>query len=415
MAKKNNSSKQVSGSSIFDMIQSFDGSAEVLSESKTAVIKDYISTGNYIVNAAITGSLFKGVPSGRITCLAGENSTGKSFMAVSICRNAQAQGYTPIYFDSENSIDIDFVKRLGCDPSNFIIRPVKTISEVSTFISNTCERVLSVDKNERPKILFVLDSLGNLTSNKEYATTVDGGTTKDMTKQQEVKALFRTNTTNLGLINAPFIVISHVYKTLDLFAKTIVTGGSGIGFSSSVTLMLSTAKLDDRESDKIAEKKAGEYVKTGVVVTAKVEKSRFTIPQKVRFQIPFFKEPNPYVGLDQYVTWDNSGLMLYAKLLDDKQYNKLSDSEKSTCESFEFTDGGITKTLYAYPKNTAKTFVSKSHGKEFPMSSFFTKEIFTDELLHKLDDEVIRPLFELPSHESNKDIDEMVNVCDIVE
>lgn len=414
MAKKNTAYSISPNASVFDIINSFDKSAEVLSESKVSVIKEYISTGNYIVNAALTGSLFRGIAGGRITTLAGEPGTGKSYLAVSICRNAQKMGYTPIYMDSENSIDKDFVERLGCDSSNFVIRPVRTISEVSTFMTNMCEKLLSMKETDRPKVIFVLDSLGNLTSTKEYDVTVSGSGTKDMTKQQEVKAMFRTNTTNMGILGIPMIVTSHIYKTLDLFAKTVVSGGSGIAFSSSSTLMLSTAKLDDKESDKIAEKKTGDYTKTGVVVTAKVEKSRFTIPQKVRFQIPFFKSPNPYVGLDQYMTWDNSGIMLYAKMIDEKEYQKLSESEKSNCKEFEFTDDNGTRTMYAYPKPTAKTFVSKELG-ERPLRTFFTKDVFTDELLHKLDDEVIRPNFELPSFDSGADIEEMLEVADITE
>lgn len=211
--------------SIFDIVKGFDGSAEVLSESKTAVIKDYINTGNYMLNAAMTGSLFKGIPTGRCVVFAGEPGSGKSYLALSACRNAQKKGYTPIYMDSEAAIDLDFVKRLGCDPTNFIIKQVTTISEVSTFMSRTCKQILEMDEEDRPKIMFVLDSLGNLTSDKEYNDTVDGNGKRDMTKQQEVKALFRTNATNLGKLGYPFIVCSHIYQTLDLFSKTVVSGG----------------------------------------------------------------------------------------------------------------------------------------------------------------------------------------------
>jgi len=119
--------------SILDLISSVDKSAEILAESKTAVIKDYIHTGSYILNACMTGSLFRGVPTGRVLTLAGEPGTGKSFLAISVCREAQKKGYTPVYMDSEGAIDREFVERLGCDSSKFIIKQVTTISEVSTF------------------------------------------------------------------------------------------------------------------------------------------------------------------------------------------------------------------------------------------------------------------------------------------
>ena len=403
MGKKNLGKS--SGGSIFDIVKSVDDSAEILSESKTSVINDYIDTGSYILNACICGSLFRGVPSGRCTVLAGDPGTGKSFLALSICRNAQKKGYTPIYMDSESAIDLEFVKRLGCDPSNFIIKQVTTVSEVSTFIARTCKSILEMPENERPKVLFVLDSLGNLTSDKELNDTLEGNDKRDMVRAQNIKALFRTNATALGKVQAPFIVNAHIYKTQDLFAKTIVSGGSGINFNASVTLLLSTAKLDDKDSDKIAEKKVGEFTKTGVVVTAKPEKSRFTIPQRVKFQIPFFKAPNPYVGLEVYITWENSGIMR-GKIVTEKEYNKLSDLEKTVCE--EMIDQSGNK-CYAMPKETSKNIVVKHLGCEVPVAELFTSKVLTDEVLHNLDETIIKPSFELPSNDGNDDIEELLN------
>ena len=289
-------------SSLFDLVGSIDKSAEILSGSHH-VIKEYISTGNYIVNAAMTGSLFKGVPSGRVVTLAGEEGTGKSFLAVSICKNAQKIGYTPVYLDSENSVDVDFVERLGCDSENFIIRPTQTISDMSTFVANLTQKELALPPEERHKIILVIDSVGNLTSDKEKTDIIEGNQKRDMTKQQELKAFFRTAAVPLGQLQIPCIVISHVYQTMDLYASKKVSGGSGIAYNASLTFMLSISKLDDKESDKIALDRKGDVTKTGVVVTATTKKSRFTIPHIVKFQIPFFKSPNPYVGLEEYITW----------------------------------------------------------------------------------------------------------------
>ena len=406
MTKKSNGLSSISSGSkrsIFDIVKSVDKSAEILGESRNAVIKDYINTGSYILNAAIAGSLFRGYACGRVSVLAGPNSSGKSFLAISACREAQKKGYTPIYLDSEGAIDIEFVKRLGCDPSNFVIKQVTTIAETSTFIANVLKEVNSAPEDEKPKIMIVLDSVGNLTSDKELADTIDANQKKDMTKQQELKALFRTNVTALSKANCPFIVICHVYQTLDLYSKTVVGGGQGISFSSSTTILLSTAKLDDKESDKIAEKKTGDYVKTGVIVTAKAEKSRFTIPQKVQFVIPFFKKPNPYIGLEKYLDWDNFGVMV-GELLDEKAYNKLSDTDKKLCSEMKNEKGD---TCYAHPKESSKKIVVRHLGKEIPKQELYTPEVFTDELLKKMDETVIRPNFELPSSDSNTDVEEL--------
>ena len=555
MAKKNNLNTNT-GDSIFDLVNSIDKSAEILADSTTAVIKDYISTGSYILNACVTGSLFKGFPCGRVVCLAGNPGTGKTFLALSVCREAQKKGYTPIYFDSEGSIDKDFVERLGCDPTKFIIKQVTTISEVSTFIANYCQRLLEMKESDRPKTMMVLDSLGNLTSSKELTDTIDGAGKRDMTKQQEIKALFRTNATALSKLGILLVVNSHIYMTQEMFAKTVVSGGcilpeekiftesglkqikdvvpgekvltvdgtyqevletfeyqkemlvvklvskkehtcslqhrflvnkdftkeeswkcainlhpgdkvytydngnliedevyaikglfntrrhhlpmfrkmkvvdlcvdnnhsyitengvinhnSGIAYNASVTLILSTAKLDDKESDKIVEKKTGEFIKTGVIVTARPDKSRFTIPQKVRFQIPYFKKPNPYVGLEAYLTWENSGI-LRGKLLTQKEYDKLSQSDKDLCKEPFANDEGVL--LYPYPKDTSKNIVVKHLKSEVPLQELFTEKVLTDELLHKLDEEVIRPSFELPSQFTDTDLDELVE-ADVTE
>ena len=407
MAKKSSINIEDDQQSIFSIISAVDKSAEILAESKTAVIKDYINTGSYILNACMTGSIFKGVPSGRVLTLAGEPGTGKSFLAVSICREAQKKGYTPVYMDSEGAIDREFVERLGCDATKFVIKQVTTIGEVSTFMANLLQKVNQCPEDSRPKLIFVLDSLGNLTSAKELTDTLEANAKRDMTKQQEVKALFRTNATALAKAQAPMIVCSHIYKTMDLFSKNVVSGGSGIQYNSSLTLMLSTAKLDDKESEKIAEGKVGDFTRTGVIVTAKPEKSRFTIPQRVKFQIPFVKAPNPYVGLESYITWENSGI-LEGILLTQKEYDKLSDKEKETVKTFEFNG----ETKYAFPKvagiQKKRKIVVKHLGEEVPITELFTSKVFTDEILHNLDDKIIRPSFELPSQEAFNDIDEFL-------
>ena len=402
MAKKANANN--GDNSIMGLLNSIDDSVEILAESKTAVISDYINTGSYILNAAMTGSIFKGVPTGRVLTLAGEPGSGKSYLAVSICREAQKKGYTPIYLDSEAAIDIEFIERLGCDPKKFVLKQVNRISEVSTFVANLCQKMLSLKEEDRPKVILVLDSLGNLTSDKELNDTIEGNSKRDMTKQQEIKALFRTNMTSIGKLAIPFIVNSHIYQTQDLFSKAVVSGGTGISYNSSLTMLLSTAKLDDKESEKVAAQKTGEFLKTGVMVTAKPNKSRFTIPQKVKFQIPFFKSPNPYVGLEPYINWDNSGI-LRGKMLSQKEYDKLSDNDKLQCKEMTDAEGNVT---YAYPKDTSKNIVVKHLHGEVPIAELFSAKVLTEDILKTLDETVIRPNFELPSQEQDSDIDEFI-------
>jgi hypothetical protein len=142
------------------------------------------------------------------------------------------------------------------------------------------------------------------------------------------------------------------------------------------------------------------------MVTAKTEKSRFTIPQKVKFQIPFFKAPNPYVGLEGYITWENSGI-LRGELLTEKEYSKLSDNDKKFCYEMTDKDGN---TCYARHKDTSQKIVVKHLGEAVPVAELFSSKVITDDILRNLDETVIKPLFELPSFDSNADIDELVDI-----
>lgn len=401
MAKKNTN---VTTGSIFDIINSVDNGCELIEQSAGAQINDYISTGSLILNACVTGSLFKGIPTGRVTTLAGEPGAGKSFLALSVCREAQKQGYVPIYLDSEGAQDIQTVTRLGIDAKKFMINQVNTITEVSSFIINLCSKLETIPEKDRDKVLIVLDSLGNLTSTKEAEDIKELTGKRDMTKQQEIKALFRVCAIPLAKLHIPFIVVSHIYQTQDLFSKRIISGGSGINYNSSVTLMLSAAKLDgnDKENDKLAANSKSELTKTGVIVSATPQKSRFTIPQKVKFYIPFFKKPNQYVGLDQYMTWENSGIVR-GKCYNQKEFDKLKPAEQELCLQFEYNG----EMFYALPKDTSKYVVVKHLGCEVPLAELFTPKVMTEEWLRKFDDEVIRPAFELPDQSKfNDDFEE---------
>lgn len=214
MAKKKSENVELGGASdILKLINKFDDTTEILENSTTSNTLEFISTGNYILNACLSGSMFKGIPSGRIISYCGENATGKSFLAVSSCREAQKQGWTPIYLDSENSMSPEFVGRLGCDPKNFIIKQVSTVKEVTTFIINLCKS-FEEQGVTFPKVFLVLDSLGNLTSDKELGDSIEGKTARDMTRAQEVKALFRVVTTPLARLQIPLICINHVYASM---------------------------------------------------------------------------------------------------------------------------------------------------------------------------------------------------------
>lgn len=184
-------------------------------------------------------------------------------------------------------------------------------------------------------------------------------------------------------------------------ANGIINHNSGVVYNASITLELSAAKLDDKQNDKAAAAKQGSEAgtKTGVLITAKPVKSRFCRPMKVKFQIPYYKAPNPYVGLEQFMNWENSGVVR-GNVLSEKDYMKLSDADKKKCYTFEYNG----ETRYAQPKDTARGIVVKHLGEAVPLLDFYTDKVFTQEFLEYINTNVIHPMFELPDQSAFDDI-----------
>lgn len=417
MAKKKQSSEDFEGGigSLMSMVSSIDEQAEIIADSAYSNIKEWISTGNYILNACMSGDIYKAIPTGRVITFSGTSGAGKSFLACSCCREAQKLGYIPIYLDSEGAIDSDFVKRLGVDPTKMIIKKVNTIMETSQFIANLCDKLQEQqDKfGQHDKVIIVLDSLGNLTSEKEREDTLSGSQKADFTKAKDTKAMFRVCATPIAKLQIPWIVVNHVYQSMSFIPQNIQAMGSGIVYNASITIELSAAKLEDKENDNAAKSRQGSDAgtKNGVLVTAKPVKSRFCRPIKIKFQIPYFKKPNPFVGLEQFMTWENSGVCR-GNLLTQKEYDKLSDGDKKKVYTWT-TDAG--ETSYCLPKDTARYIVVKHLNEQVPFTDFWSDKVFTPEYLDYINENVIHPMFQLPDQsafDDVKDLEETMGISD---
>lgn len=417
MVKKKQSSEDFEGGigSLMSMVSSIDDQAEIIADSAYSNIKEWISTGNYILNACMSGDIYKAIPTGRVVTFSGTSGAGKSFLACSCCREAQKLGYIPIYLDSEGAIDSDFVKRLGVDPTKMIIKKVNTIMETSQFIANLCDKLQEQqDKfGQHDKVIIVLDSLGNLTSEKEREDTLSGSQKADFTKAKDTKAMFRVCATPIAKLQIPWIVVNHVYQSMSFIPQNIQAMGSGIVYNASITIELSAAKLEDKENDTAAKSRQGSDAgtKNGVLVTAKPVKSRFCRPIKIKFQIPYFKKPNPFVGLEQFMTWENSGVCR-GNLLTQKEYDKLSDGDKKKVYTWT-TDAG--ETFYCLPKDTARYIVVKHLNAQVPFTDFWSDKVFTPEYLDYINENVIHPMFQLPDQsafDDVKDLEETMGISD---
>lgn len=280
-------------------LQKINGLADFLDDSEYAEIKDYISTGSLAVNAIVTGDIFKGAPSGRIMSLEGESGVGKSFISGMIAAGAQKKGYKVIWFDSENATDKFFLKRLGVDTKQVHYLPVVTIEE----FRNQSYKILSFleekqKENPELRLIIVLDSLGNLSTEKEMADVEKGHNAQDMgQKAKIIKSMTRTLTGYLARTNTPMIIVNHGQWSREsnpmIPPKFVPTGGLGVIYLSSIRLFLSKRLLKENKEDK--------KELTGNVLKAKTQKNRL-IPegQFAEMEVNFETGINKYFGLLNY-------------------------------------------------------------------------------------------------------------------
>ena len=227
----------------------------------------YIDTGSYIFNALVSGSIYGGVPSNKITAIAGESSTGKTFFCLGIVQHFLDSNPDAgvIYFESESAISKQMIVDRGIDAERMMIVPVSTIEEFRTQSCRILDKYMEQDKEDRKPMMFVLDSLGMLASNKEVEDVANDKQVRDMTKSQLIKGAFRVLTLKLGKANVPMLVTNHTYDVIGAYMPTKeMGGGSGLKYASSTIIYLSKKK----------EKDGTEVV--GNIIKCKAHKSRLT-------------------------------------------------------------------------------------------------------------------------------------------
>jgi len=247
----------------------------------------FIDTGSYIFNALLSGSIYGGLPANKITALAGESSTGKTFFALSMVRYFLEQNPTGevIYFESESAITKGMMKERNIDTSRIGLVPVTTVQEFRTQSIKIVDEYMKVKKEDRPPLMFVLDSLGMLSTTKELEDATAGKETRDMTRAQITKSIFRLLTLKLGTAGIPLIVTNHTYDVVGSYVPMKeMGGGSGLKYAASTIIYLSKSK----------EKDGTEVI--GNIVKCKAFKSRFTKENSLVETRLFYD----HRGLDKY-------------------------------------------------------------------------------------------------------------------
>jgi len=247
----------------------------------------FIDTGSYIFNGLISGSIFGGVSNNKITAIAGESSTGKTFFSLAVVKNfldSNPDGYC-LYFDTEAAVNKGLLESRGIDLQRLVVVNVVTIEEFRTKALKAVDIYLKTNTEDRKPCMFVLDSLGMLSTEKEIRDALDDKQVRDMTKSQLVKGAFRMLTLKLGQANIPLIVTNHTYDVIGSYIPTKeMGGGSGLKYAASTIIYLSRKKEKD-----------GTQV-VGNIIKAKTAKSRLSKENKdVQVRLYFDER-----GLDRY-------------------------------------------------------------------------------------------------------------------
>jgi RecA/RadA recombinase len=324
--------------------------------------KKYISTGSLILNAALSGSIFGGIGVPGISVFAGPEASGKTFLALNIMREAQREGYSIIYIDTEHAINRVDLPKYGLDnsPEKFVILRGNQVENINITLTTIIDELKSAKLGgyELPKQIWCLDSLAQLSSKKMKEDLLKGDIKAEVgNKAKAIGSLFISITEDLAFLEIPLVVNNQTYDTMDMFSQTIMKGGRQLYYSANNITFLTKAKLKDDADD------LDIGGSSGIVVTARCVKNRGVKPKQVKFEISFEKGMNKYKGLENFCRpefFDKIGIGQGKMVVD-----------KSTGE-IKFEPGG-------------KKFYVRHLDKSFFTNQLFNKNIFNDEVLKEID------------------------------
>ena len=321
----------------------------VMDQSTFSEVTEWIDTGNYNLNACVSGSLFGGWPNNRSCSVAGPSGTGKTHLILNSVKEAIDMGYSVIFYDSEAAVDKTLMEKFGIDTTKVNYQPINTVQEFRTSVTTITGKMQEIKRSggKTPKVMIILDSAGNLATAKEIEDARSGSEKSDMTRSKVLKSIFRIIMTPLADLKIPFIFTNHTYQTQSFISQQVAGGGTGPEYAASIVLFLGKAQL----------KEGGE--KAGIIVNAKPNKNRFAKPHPIKFHLHFSEGMNKYVGLEQYIDWEDIGI----------------------------ARGSIEKGVKT-PKATARGWICKHIDDVVSNKEFFSDKVFTREVLEKIDKKI---------------------------
>jgi RecA/RadA recombinase len=259
-----------------------------------ADVDKFLDTGSYALNAILSGSIYGGLPSNKVTALAGSPSTGKTFYALNIAKKFLEDNKegAVFYFESESAVTTDQLTEREIDTERFYIVPVVTIQDFRSQAVRIIDQYLEEPENKRKPLFMVLDSLGMLSTNKEVSDIAEGKDTRDMTRAQLIRGAFRVLTLKLGRAKVALLVTNHTYDVVGSYVPMKeMSGGDGLKYAASTILFLGKSKKRDDSTKEV----------TGAIITVKNNKSRLTVENKdVDTLLDYQKGLDRYYGILEF-------------------------------------------------------------------------------------------------------------------
>ena len=312
---------------------------------------DWVSTGNYTLNYLISGDFNKGIPLGKVTVFAGESGAGKSYICSgNIVRHAQEQGIYVVLVDSENALDEDWLKALGVDTSEekLLKLNMAMIDDVAKTISEFMKEYRTMPEDGRPKVLFVIDSLGMLLTPTDLNQFEAGDLKGDMgRKPKALTALVRNCVNMFGAANVGMVATNHTYASQDMFdPDDKISGGQGFIYASSIVVAMRKLKLKtDEDGNKTT-------TVNGIRAACKIMKTRYAKPfESVQVEIPYKTGMSPYSGLIDML--ESQGILV--KVGNMLQYTSPVTGEISKAFRKNWTDEQLNIIMSEYAKHTPIT------------------------------------------------------------
>jgi recombination protein RecA len=257
---------------------------------------DWISTGNYALNYLISGNFNHGVPLGKVTVFAGESGAGKSYICSgNLIKNAQDQGIYVILIDSENALDESWLHALGVKTTDdkMLKLNMAMIDDVARVISDFVKEYKTLPTDDRPKVMFVIDSLGMLLTPTDVNQFEAGEMKGDMgRKPKALTSLVRNCVNMFGSLNIGMVCTNHSYASQDPYnPDDKISGGAGFIYASSIVVAMKKLKLkEDEDGSKVSEV-------LGIRAGCKIMKTRYAKPfEDIQLHIPYSTGMSPYSG-----------------------------------------------------------------------------------------------------------------------